>query len=172
MLSRHSLLRCIESSMYCYKPAVYMATDEFGAVPKFAWFCPLTRKTNSEPYQSLHGSACLHERRIRNRTKIYMVLPVNRKDEFGTVPKFAWFCLFTRKTNSEPYQNLHGFPLLHLFTRVYTKDEFRTVPKFAWFQLVPPVYTKDEYTVYLKIAWLLSLLYAKWIKSRVNIYEK
>ena len=46
---------------------------------------------------------------------------VHSEDEFGTVPKCARFCLFTRKTNLERYQNVH----------VYTKDEFGTVPKCA-----------------------------------------
>ena len=79
--------------------------EEFRTVPKFARFCLFTRKKNLEPYQNLHVSVCLHERRIQNRTKICTFLSVYTKEEFRTVPKFTRFCLFTRKKNSEPYRN-------------------------------------------------------------------
>ena len=123
--------------------------------------------TISEPYQNFNDFACLHRRRIQNRTKICTISPVytakmnsepyqnlhdfaclHRKDEFRTVPKFARFRLFTpqrqiqsrtktctilpvysAKTNSELYQNLHDFACLQ------RKDEFRAVPKFARFRL-------------------------------------
>ena len=67
-----------------------------------------TQKTNSEPYQNVHGSVCLHRSRIRNRTKIGMVhlftqrrirrnrtkigmvLPVYTEEEFRTVLQFAY----------------------------------------------------------------------------------
>ena len=66
-----------------------------------------------EPYRNLHGSACLHGRRIRNRSKLFMVQPVYMEDEFGTVPNYSWFSLFTRKTNSEQFQTFHGSACLH-----------------------------------------------------------
>ena len=59
--------------------------EEFRTVPKFARFCLFTRKTNSEPCLNLHGSSCLHGRRIWNWIKICKVPPVYTKDEFGTV---------------------------------------------------------------------------------------
>ena len=87
---------------------------------------------------------------------------VHSEDEFGTVPKCARFCLFTRKTNLERYQNVH----------VYTKDEFGTVPKCACLHkrriqngtkmcTVLPVYTKDEFGVVRKYARFLPPVYMR-----------
>ena len=90
-------------------------------------------RANWEPYQNLHCSTCSHERWLQNRTKICMAPSVYMKDEFRTVPKFAWLRLFTWKTNSEPYQNFHVSVCLHERwiqdrTKIYT---------------VPSVYMKD-----------------------------
>ena len=111
-------------------------SGELRTVPKFTLFHLFAWKMTSEPYQNLHGSVCLHERWIQNCTKICMAPSVYMKDEFRTVPKFSRFCLFTWKTNSEPYQNLHG-PSVHM------KDEFKTVPKFACLRLFTCM--KDEF---------------------------
>ena len=96
----------------CTVPSVY-TEDEFRTVLKCVQFRLFTPKTNSEPYQNLHSSVCLHRRRIQNRTKMCTVPSVYTEDEFRTVPKFAQFRLFTPKTNSEPYQNLYSSVCLH-----------------------------------------------------------